>query len=199
MPCDFAVAQLGLGLAFELRVGELDADDGGQAFADVVAAHRLGSSSLSSLLFFAYCVDRAGQGRPEAAEVRAALDGVDVVGVGRNVLGVSCRCTACAISTTMLVLLLLEVDDLGVERRSCSCSGARRTPRCRPCSMNSFFARRLLLLELDLDALVQERQFAQAVGQDVVLELDDLENRAVGHEGDLGARCSWSCRSSPAW
>ena len=39
---DLAVAELGLGLAFELRVGHLDADDGGQAFADVVAGHRLG-------------------------------------------------------------------------------------------------------------------------------------------------------------
>ena len=81
MPCDLAVAQLGLGLALELRVGELDADDGGQALADVVAAHRLGVV-LDQLVGLGVRVDRARQGGPEPAEVRAALDGVDVVGVG---------------------------------------------------------------------------------------------------------------------
>ena len=34
---DLGVAELGLGLALELRVGQLDADDRGQALADVVA------------------------------------------------------------------------------------------------------------------------------------------------------------------
>ena len=34
---DLGVAELGLRLALELRLGELDADDGGQALADVVA------------------------------------------------------------------------------------------------------------------------------------------------------------------
>ena len=34
---DLGVAELGLGLALELRLGQLDADDGGQALADVVA------------------------------------------------------------------------------------------------------------------------------------------------------------------
>ena len=34
---DLGVAELGLGLALELRLGQLDADDRGQALADVVA------------------------------------------------------------------------------------------------------------------------------------------------------------------
>ena len=38
---DLGVAELGLGLAFELRLRNLDADDGGQPFADVVAADAL--------------------------------------------------------------------------------------------------------------------------------------------------------------
>ena len=37
---DLGVAELGLGLAFELRVRDLDADDRGHALADVVAADR---------------------------------------------------------------------------------------------------------------------------------------------------------------
>ena len=32
----FGVAQLGLGLAFKLRLGELDRDNSGESFADVV-------------------------------------------------------------------------------------------------------------------------------------------------------------------
>ena len=35
---DFAVAELGFGLAFELRMGHAAADDGGEAFAEVLAA-----------------------------------------------------------------------------------------------------------------------------------------------------------------
>ena len=35
---DLGVAELGLGLPLELRLRDLDADDGGQPFADVVAA-----------------------------------------------------------------------------------------------------------------------------------------------------------------
>ena len=46
---DLAVAQLGLGLAFELRLGHPDGDDGGQALADVVAGGGV-FSSFSSLL-----------------------------------------------------------------------------------------------------------------------------------------------------
>ena len=42
-PLDFGVAELGLGLALELRLGQLDADDRDQALAGVVAleAHLL--------------------------------------------------------------------------------------------------------------------------------------------------------------
>ena len=38
--------------------------------------------------------------------------------------------------------------------------------------LEDLLARRLVLRQRDLDALVQEGQFAQAVGQDVVVELD---------------------------
>src|SRR4029079_12634260 len=38
---DFGVAKLGLGLPFELRMRNLDADDRGQTFADVIARDAL--------------------------------------------------------------------------------------------------------------------------------------------------------------
>jgi hypothetical protein len=44
---DLGVAELRLRLALELRIGELDADDRGQALADVVA-RQVASESLST-------------------------------------------------------------------------------------------------------------------------------------------------------
>ena len=84
---DLGVAELGLRLALELGIGQLDADDRGQALADVVAgqvAVRVAEHARSPRPV----VERARQGRPEAGDVGAAIDGVDVVGEGEDVLGV---------------------------------------------------------------------------------------------------------------
>ena len=62
---DLGVAQLGLGLALELRVAQLDAEDGHQALADVLAAEVL-LFLLEEALGARVVVDGAGDGRPEA-------------------------------------------------------------------------------------------------------------------------------------
>src|SRR4029077_20377486 len=71
--------QLALGLAFKLRLRELHADDGDQAFADVVAGevflYVLEQSELLSGV-----VDGASEGGAEAGEMRATVNRVDVVG-----------------------------------------------------------------------------------------------------------------------
>ena len=82
---DRRVAELGLRLPLELRVGELDRDDRGQALADVIALEVV-LLLLQQPLLARIGVQRAGQGRAEAAEVRAALVGVDVVGEREQVL-----------------------------------------------------------------------------------------------------------------
>ena len=62
---DLGAAQLGLGLALELRLGQLDADHGRQALADVVAAQvRVGV--LEDARLARPVVEGARQGRPEA-------------------------------------------------------------------------------------------------------------------------------------
>ncbi len=84
---DIAV-QLALGLAFELRLRHLHADHRGQAFAHVVAGevflHVLEQPGL-----LAESVDGAGQRGAEAAQVRAAIHRVDVVGEAEDVLRVA--------------------------------------------------------------------------------------------------------------
>ena len=75
---DLAVAELRLGLAFELGVRDLHRHHRGQALAHVVARH-----ADFRVLHHAFAVgvvrERAGERRAEAHQVRAALDRVDVV------------------------------------------------------------------------------------------------------------------------
>ena len=65
---DLGVAELGLGLALELRVDELDADDRRQAFAHVVAGE-VGVGVLEDAGAAGVVVERAGQGGAEAGQV----------------------------------------------------------------------------------------------------------------------------------
>ena len=87
IPSTFAVAAAWSCLALELRLRHLDADDDREALADVVAGHAL-VVILDELVVGGVLVDRARERRAEAAEVRAALDGVDVVAVAVLVLRV---------------------------------------------------------------------------------------------------------------
>ncbi len=82
---DFAVAELGFSLAFELRMGHAATDDGGEAFAEIFAR---GDEVFEEAAVFAVLVDAAGEGGAEAGQVRAAFGGVDVVDVGVDVFGV---------------------------------------------------------------------------------------------------------------
>ena len=59
---DLGIAELGLGLAFELRIDELDADDGGQTLADVVAGE-VGVRVLEDARLCGRSRSRSGSGR----------------------------------------------------------------------------------------------------------------------------------------
>ena len=85
---DVGVAQLGLGLALELGLFQLHGDDGGEAFADVVAGEGL-IRGLQKVEFPGVVVDHPGQGRLEANQMGAALVGGDVVGIGHDELVVA--------------------------------------------------------------------------------------------------------------
>ncbi len=75
---DPARPQLGLGLSFELGVGNLDADDGGETLADVLAPDLF---SLVEILVLDEAVHHPGEGGPEPPDVGPTLPGGDVVDV----------------------------------------------------------------------------------------------------------------------
>ena len=113
---DLGVAELGLGLALELRLAELDGDDGGQALADVVAGEVL-VLVLELVLLAREVVDELGQRRAEALLVGAALVGVDGVGVGVHRLGVGGGPLHRELEREAAGLVLdLDGDDVGVHR-----------------------------------------------------------------------------------
>ena len=80
----FRVAEFGLGLALELRVGQLDGNHGRKAFTHIIA--RKGHLELFvELGVFQVIVDGPGQRGFKTGQVRAAFFGADVVGKGQNV------------------------------------------------------------------------------------------------------------------
>ena len=112
------VAELGLRLALELRVGELGRDDGGQALAHVLAGEVV-VLLLEQALLARVLVERARQRRAEAGQVRAALVRVDVVGEREDRLlvgGVPLHRDL----DGALVALALEEDDLAAGAAPCS-------------------------------------------------------------------------------
>ncbi len=70
-----------------MRLRELHADDDDETFADVIAAEVF-LDVLEEAERLAGGVDGAGERGLEAGEVRAAINGVDVVGEGEDRLGV---------------------------------------------------------------------------------------------------------------
>jgi len=83
---NFRIHQFDFGLALELRVGMFDADDGGHAFARVVAAE-IAVRVLQQAAFAGVIVDAAGYRGAQACQVGSAVNGID--GVGK---GVHCFC-----------------------------------------------------------------------------------------------------------
>ena len=85
-----AVAQLGLGLPFELRLGHLHGNHRREPFAEVLAGDfHLGLFQLLGAGVFGVFLEHAREGCAETGLVRAALLGVDVVHVGMQAFAVA--------------------------------------------------------------------------------------------------------------
>ena len=159
--------QLAFGLPFELRLRQLHGDDGDQAFAHVVAGDRdLVFLLLEHSRGAGEIIDGARQRGAEAGKVRAAIHGVDGVGEGKNVFGVA---------VVVLqrdfhfhgVALAFDVDGRIVQRLLAAVQMLDELgDAAGEAKLGGFVA--ALVLQRDLQALVQEGQFAQALRQNVV-------------------------------
>jgi hypothetical protein len=112
-PAHLGVAELGLGLALELRLHDPHAQHAGEPLAHVVAGEVL--VLLEDAVAAGVVVDRARERRLEARQVHAALVGVDVVDERVRVLAEALVVLERELDLR-LRLLDLEVADLVVER-----------------------------------------------------------------------------------
>ncbi len=179
----FAVAELGLCLAFELGIAHFHADDRRQAFAHIVAAQGF-SLFLEQIVGVGITVDRARERGLEADEMRPAFFRVDVVGERKQILRVA------------VVVLQRQLEnhvglfDLHINRLMDRRLGLVEVFDERDDAalvLEDLFFFFALVLQGDFQALVQERQLAEALRQHVEAELERLEDLPVRLEGHLGA------------
>jgi len=180
----FARDEFIFGLRGELGVGELDGQDGGEALARVVAGGR-DLLALGDALFFDVVVQRARERGAETREVRTAVLLRDVVGVAEHGLRVG------------VVPLHRDLDAdrafLGAEPEHALVDRALGAVEVRDEGLQA--ARVLeglglavaLVVEVDAHAGVEERELAQALGEDVVVELDVREDGRRRLEAHAGA------------
>ncbi len=180
------VAELGLGLTLELRLGQFDGNDRRQALANVLARELV--VLFYKVLLVRVVVDDFGQRVLESDKVRAALLGVDVVGVGIDKLAVPV-----VILYGVLDLAILEylfaVDDLGEHRFFVAVEvldevldTAVETERIAALSALA------VVNELYFESLVEVRDLAETRANGVVGEVYRLEYLVVGEERYLRAR-----------
>jgi hypothetical protein len=183
----FGRHQLHLGLRGELRIRHLHREHAGQAFAHVIAGD-LDLGLLGDLVFFDVFVDHPRHGGAQAGEVGAAVRLRNVVGEAQDLLGVG----------VVPLHRHFDVDvDAVLHRHSRRMEHGRVQDGLGAVDVldealdaagegEVFFLHVALVDEADLDAVVEEGKFAQALGQDVVVILDVAENFLVGHEVNFG-------------
>src|SRR5918995_1655565 len=176
---DLRVPELGLGLPLELGLLQLDRDDRGQTFPDVVAGKAI-LFLLEKTLLPGVSVDRPRQRRPETGEVRAAFVSVDVVGERED------RVLEAAVPLhgdlhVPYLLLALKVEDSLVDGVLRLVDVLHEVPYAALVLVRDvpfFFP---LVYEPDLESLVEESPLAEPAAQSV-------EREVLGLGKDLGVR-----------
>jgi hypothetical protein len=182
----FGTDELVLGLAAELGVRQLDRDDGGQAFAHILAGQ-------PDLLFlqdaglFRIIVEGAGQRGAKSGQVRAAVALRDVVGERQDVLVIAVVPFQRDVDRDV-VAAAVNRDRVRDER----CLGAVEPLHER---RDAAFIIEVMFLALvmafvsqdNADARIEKRQLAVAMLEPVEVEFGNLERGRAGQEGNLGA------------
>ena len=180
------VAQLGLGLALELRIAQLGRDDRGQALAHVLAGEVV-LLLLEQALLARVAVERARQGGAKARQVRAALVGVDVVGerVDRLLVG---GVPLHRHLDGALLALTVEEHDLLLHRVLVLVEVRDEVADPALVAELGLLALGALVDQRDAQAAGEEGRLLQALLDRVELVVQRLEDVGVGQEGDGGAR-----------
>src|SRR4051812_1412832 len=179
------VAELGLGLALELRVGELGRDDRGQPLADILAREVL-VPLLQLALLARVAVERARERRAEAREMRAALVRVDVVREREDGLLVGGVPLERHLDRA-LGALALEEHDLLLNRVLALVEVANEVLDAALVLELDAIAAAALVGERDLQAAREEGGLAQALLEDREVEVERLEDVGVRQERDRRA------------
>ena len=184
---DRRVAEFGLRLPLLLELGvlELDRDHRGEALADVVSGEVL-VFLFEQALAARIGVERPGQGRAEAGEVRAPLVGIDVVGKAEDGFLVGGVPLHRHLDLTVLCLAF-EEDRLPVQRVLVLVEVGDEVDQATLVVEGVALAGAALVDQLDLQAAGQEGRLAQALGERRVVEFELVEYLVVGQEGDRGA------------
>lgn len=192
---DLTVSEFGFCLSFELGIRDLDADHGAQSFQRIRAGH--GPFALQQIGGLAVCVDDAGQRGLEARKMGSALERVDVVGVGVDGGGEGVVVLHGNFDIQP-VLRLVHIDHRMerffpfVEHGHEFGDSAFVEEDLFPFLSFPFIGQR------DADAAVEERQFAEAVfqdlplvdrcGEDLLIGFEDHGCSAVGNGSELFQR-----------
>ena len=182
---DVAV-ELALGLSFELWLRQTDADDGDEAFADVVAR----DGDFVFLLFQhsgagGEVVDGARERRTESGKVRTTVHGVDGIGEGEDVFAVGVVVLKGDFHLD-IALFAFHVDRGIVER---AFAAVQVLDEFSNAAGKTEFGRLFgaLVVERDFQTLVEKSVLAKARGERVVAEDGFFENRGIGMKRYLGA------------
>ena len=192
---NFRVAELGFGLALELRFRHLDADDGGQSFTEVIGAD-VKLEFVQHPARFRVLLQCQRQSTAETGEVRTALVGIDVVDVGEEVLRKR-RVVRHSHFHWYSVALPAYVNDFGNEGLAVRVEVAHEIleafRRVEGLAQEPEVVAFLVLHPLaevgqgDGQPLVEEGQLAHAIRQRVVGVDEGLEDLLIGLEFDRRA------------
>src|SRR5690606_10514301 len=182
-PLHLAVAELGLGLALELGAGDLHADHRRKAFARVVAGGGL-LEILPELRLLRVAVDGAGERGLEAGQVGATLVGVDVVGEGDDALVVAI--VPLQRDVQRHALAARREEDRLLVQHGLRAVEELHEARDAAVELEVVLLAGALVLQLDAQAGIEERELTQALGERVEGELEQIHDFGVGPEADAG-------------
>ncbi|MCG3118401.1 MAG: hypothetical protein ALAOOOJD_00590 [bacterium] len=181
----FAVAELGFGLAFKLRLGNFDAQHRGQTFAHIIAGKLDIIFLFDEIIFRRVGIDRLGQRRFETDEMRAAFDGVNVIDIGKNIVIVSIVILQRQFHRHILTLTgnINRFFHQGFARFIDILHEFADTALV----LKFFFLAGALVEDINLEFFVKKRQLPQPFDQGIKIKFLLAENFVVGKERDFGA------------